>query len=187
MPVILTSALLVNVSLIASIFQKVGFPIFGEVQQGKAISGLALWLSTPTGSVIFTNPLRVLFFAIVYLLCCVLFSWLWVEISGLNAREVSKKLYQSGIQIPGFRSSKRQLYKIMKKYIPPLTILGGIFVGLLALPVANVILMPAHIIIYFYELIASLFSKLPFSRAIVGKHSFILLVIYLVIRKLCKI
>ena len=51
MPVILTSALLVNVSLIASIFQKVGFPIFGEVQQGKAISGLALWLSTPTGSV----------------------------------------------------------------------------------------------------------------------------------------
>ena len=132
MPVILTSALLVNVSLIASIFQKVGFPIFGEVQQGKAISGLALWLSTPTGSVIFTNPLRVLFFAIVYLLCCVLFSWLWVEISGLNAREVSKKLYQSGIQIPGFRSSKRQLYKIMKKYIPPLTILGGLFVGLLA-------------------------------------------------------
>ena len=132
MPVILTSALLVNVSLIASIFQKVGFPIFGEVQQGKAISGLALWLSTPTGSVIFTNPLRVLFFAIVYLLCCVLFSWLWVEISGLNAREVSKKLYQSGIQIPGFRSSKRQLYKMMKKYIPPLTILGGLFVGLLA-------------------------------------------------------
>ena len=132
MPVILTSALLVNVSLIASIFQKVGFPIFGEVQQGKAISGLALWLSTPTGSVIFTNPLRVLFFAIVYLLCCVLFSWLWVEISGLNARDVSKKLYQSGIQIPGFRSSKRQLYKIMKKYIPPLTILGGLFVGLLA-------------------------------------------------------
>ncbi len=133
MPVILTSALLVNVSLIASIFQKVGFPILGQVQQGKAVSGLALWLSTPSGlSVILTNPLRVIFYAIVYLACCVLFSWLWVEISGLNAREVSKKLYQSGIQIPGFRSSKRQLYKIMKKYIPALTVLGGLFVGLLA-------------------------------------------------------
>ena len=59
-------------------------------------------------------------------------------------------------------------------------LLGG-FVGLLALPVAKVILMPAHIIIYFYELLASLFSKLPFSRAIVGKHSFILLVIYYVV------
>ncbi|WP_461462975.1 preprotein translocase subunit SecY [Methanobrevibacter sp.] len=133
MPVILTSALLVNVSLIASIFQKVGFPILGQVQQGKAVSGLALWLSTPSGlSVILTNPLRVIFYAIIYLSCCVLFSWLWVEISGLNAREVSKKLYQSGIQIPGFRSSKRQLYKIMKKYIPALTVLGGLFVGLLA-------------------------------------------------------
>ncbi|MBO5617211.1 MAG: MBL fold metallo-hydrolase, partial [Pseudobutyrivibrio sp.] len=42
-------------------------------------------------------------------------------------------------------------------------------------------LIPAHIIIYFYELLASLFSKLPFSRAIVGKHSFILLVIYYVV------
>ena len=71
--------------------------------------------------------------AIFFLGCCVLFSWLWVEISGsLNAREVSKQLYNSGIQIPGFRSSKRQLYQIMSKYIPALTILGGLFVGILA-------------------------------------------------------
>ncbi|MDD5959358.1 preprotein translocase subunit SecY [Methanobrevibacter wolinii] len=133
MPVILTSALLVNVSLLASMFQKLGWPIFGKVEGGKAVSGLALYLSTPSGvSILFTNPLRVIFYAVFFLLFCVLFSWLWVEISGLNAKEVSKKLYQSGIQIPGFRSSKRQLYKIMKKYIPALTILGGLFVGILA-------------------------------------------------------
>ena len=83
--------------------------------------------------VLFTNPLRVVFYGIFFLACCVLFSWLWVEISGsLNAKEVSKQLYNSGIQIPGFRSSKRQLYMIMKKYIPALTILGGLFVGILA-------------------------------------------------------
>ena len=134
MPVILTSALLVNISLLASVFQKIGFPIFGEVSGGRAIRGLALWLTTPNSlSILFTNPLRVLFYAIFFLGCCVLFSWLWVEISGsLNAKEVSKKLYNSGIQIPGFRSSKRQLYQIMKKYIPALTILGGLFVGILA-------------------------------------------------------
>ncbi len=134
MPVILTSALLVNVSLIASLFQKIGFPIFGEISGGRAISGLALWLSTPNSiSVLFTNPLRVVFYAIVFLGCCVLFSWLWVEISGsLSAKEVAKQLYNSGIQIPGFRSSKRQLYKIMSKYIPALTVLGGLFVGILA-------------------------------------------------------
>lgn len=134
MPVILTSALLVNVSLLASLFQKIGFPIFGEISGGRAISGLALWLSTPNSiSVLFTNPLRVVFYAIVFLGCCVLFSWLWVEISGsLSAKEVAKQLYNSGIQIPGFRSSKRQLYKIMSKYIPALTVLGGLFVGILA-------------------------------------------------------
>ena len=133
MPVILTSALLVNVSLLASVFQKIGIPIFGTVSQGRAVSGLALYLSTPKGiSLLWTDPLRILVYAVFFLGCCALFSWLWVEISGLNAEEVSRKLYDSGIQIPGFRSSKRQLYKIMNKYIPALTILGGLFVGLLA-------------------------------------------------------
>lgn len=132
MPVILTSALLVNVSLMASVFQKLGVPILGQVEQGKAISGLAYYLTTPNASVLLTNPFRVLVYAIFFIGFCILFAWLWVEMSGLSAKEVSKQLYDSGIQIPGFRSSKRQLDKIMKKYIPALTVLGGAFVGLLA-------------------------------------------------------
>ncbi|SDA38392.1 preprotein translocase subunit SecY [Methanobrevibacter millerae] len=133
MPVILTSALLVNVSLLANVFQKIGFPILGEVNQGKAVSGLAWLLSTPNNvSMFFSEPVHVIFYAIFFLACCVLFSYLWVEISGLNAKKISEQLYSSGIQIPGFRSSKRQLYKILKKYIPALTILSGLYVGLIA-------------------------------------------------------
>lgn len=133
MPVILTSALLVNVSLIASVFQKAGFPILGTIVDGKAVSGIALYLSTPNSfSLLVTDPLRVIVYAIFFLLCCILFSYLWVEISGLNAKKVAKQLYDSGIQIPGFRSSKRQLYKILKKYIPALTIISGVFVGIIA-------------------------------------------------------
>lgn len=133
MPVILTSALLVNVTLIASVFQKIGVPILGEISGGKAINGIAYYLSTPSSaSVIITDPLHVLIYGVFYLGCCILFSWLWVEMSNLSARDVSNQLYNSGIQIPGFRSSKRQLYNIMKKYIPALTVLGGAFVGLLA-------------------------------------------------------
>ena len=133
MPVILTSALLVNVSLLANVFQKIGFPILGEIHQGKAVSGLAWLLSTPNNiSMFFTEPVHVIFYAIFFLACCVLFSYLWVEISGLNAKKISEQLYNSGIQIPGFRSSKRQLYKILKKYIPALTILSGLYVGLIA-------------------------------------------------------
>ncbi|MCL2156595.1 MAG: preprotein translocase subunit SecY [Methanobrevibacter sp.] len=132
MPVILTSALLVNVSLIASVFQRIGIPILGQVEQGRAISGLAYMLTTPSLSQILTNPIKVLVYAIFFIAFCILFAWLWVEMSGLSAKEVSKQLYSSGIQIPGFRSSKQQLDKIMKKYIPALTVLGGVFVGLLA-------------------------------------------------------
>lgn len=132
MPVILTSALLLNVQLFATLFQKLKFPIFGTISNGKAISGLALWLSTPTVSTIMTSPLQVLFFAIIFIGSCVLFAYLWVEISGIGPKQVSKQLYDMGMQIPGFRSSRGQFEKILKRYIPAITVMGGAFVGLLA-------------------------------------------------------
>ena len=133
MPVILTSALLVNVSLLASVFQKIGFPILGEISNGKAVSGIALYLSTPTDvTLLVTDPIRVIVYAIFFLACSMLFSYLWVEISSLNAKKISEQLYKSGIQIPGFRSSKRQLYKILRKYIPALTLISGLYVGIIA-------------------------------------------------------
>ena len=46
MPVILTSALLLNVQLFAAMFQKLGFPILGKISNGKAISGLAIYTYT---------------------------------------------------------------------------------------------------------------------------------------------
>ena len=115
MPVILTSALLVNVTLFANVFH-----------------GIAWLLSTPNLTMFITEPIHVLIYAIFFIVCCMLFSYLWVEISGLNAKKISEQLHSSGIQIPGFRSSKRQLYKILKKYIPALTIISGIYVGLIA-------------------------------------------------------
>jgi preprotein translocase subunit SecY len=132
MPVILTSALLLNVQLFAAMFQKLGFPIFGNVVNGKAISGLALYLTTPTYSMLATNPLQVLFYGVIFVASCVLFAWLWVELSGIGPKQVAKQLYQMGMQIPGFRSNRGQFERILKKYIPVITILGGIFVGLLA-------------------------------------------------------
>ena len=132
MPVILTSALLVNVTLFANVFQKIGVPILGHLQNGKPVDGIAWLLSTPNLTMFITEPIHVLVYAIFFIACCILFSYLWVEISGLNAKKISEQLHSSGIQIPGFRSSKRQLYKILKKYIPALTIISGIYVGLIA-------------------------------------------------------
>ena len=132
MPVILTSALLVNVTLFANLFQKIGIPILGHIEKGKAVDGIAWLLSTPNLTMFITEPLHVLVYAVFFIACCMFFSYLWVEISGLNAKKISEQLHSSGIQIPGFRSSKRQLYKILKKYIPALTIISGIYVGLIA-------------------------------------------------------
>jgi preprotein translocase subunit SecY len=133
MPVILTSALLLNVQLFAALFQKLGFPILGTVSNGKAISGVAYYLTTPYGlSSILTNPLQVAIYGVVFMASCVLFAWLWVELSNIGPKAVAKQLHGMGMQIPGFRSSRTQFERMLKKYIPAITILGGAFVGLLA-------------------------------------------------------
>ncbi|MCC7551789.1 MAG: preprotein translocase subunit SecY [Methanobacterium sp.] len=133
MPVILASALLLNVQLFAALFQKLGFPILGTISNGQAISGLAYYLTTPTSlSDLLTNPLGVAFYGVVFIALCVLFAWLWVEISGIGPKQVAKQLHGMGMQIPGFRSSRTQFERLLKKYIPAITILGGAFVGVLA-------------------------------------------------------
>lgn len=133
MPVILASALLLQVQLFATLFQRIGFPILGTVSQGQAINGLAYLLATPTNpSIIFTDPFKVVFYGVVFIALNILFAWLWVELSGIGSKQVAKQLHQMGMQIPGQRSSRAHFERILKKYIPAITILGGAFVGLLA-------------------------------------------------------
>lgn len=133
MPVILASALFLNVQLFANLFQKLGFPILGTIENGRAINGVAYMLTAPNSiDMIITDPLHVLVYAIVFIVVCILFAWLWVELSNIGPKAVAKQLHDMGMQIPGFRSSRRQFEKIMQKYIPAITILGGAFVGLLA-------------------------------------------------------
>jgi len=133
MPVILASALLLNVQLFANIFQKIGYPILGTISNGQAVSGIAYLLTPPRSlDMIFTEPLHVLVYGIVFIGICILFAILWVELSSIGPKDVAKQLHQMGMQIPGFRSSRRQFEKILKKYIPAITVLGGAFVGLLA-------------------------------------------------------
>ena len=178
MPVILTSALLVNVTLFANVFQKIGVPILGHIENGKAVDGIAWLLSTPNLTMFITEPIHVLIYAIFFIACCMFFSYIWVEISGLNAKKISEQLHSSGIQIPGFRSSKRQLYKILKKYIPALTIISGIYVGLIAfladltgaLGGGTGVLLTVGILHKLYEEMAEeqLMSSNPLLRKVLG-------------------
>ena len=109
MPVILASALFLNVQLFANLFQKLGFPILGTIENGRAINGVAYMLTAPNSiDMIITDPLHVLVYAIVFIVVCILFAWLWVELSNIGPKAVAKQLHDMGMQIPGFRSSRRQ-------------------------------------------------------------------------------
>ena len=133
MPVILVSALFMNVQLFAGVFQSLGYPILGEVSQGSAINGIAYYLTTPSNiSILWTDPLKVLVYGIVFIALSIIFALLWIEISGIGPKDVARQLSNMGVQVPGFRSSKVQFRRIMDKYIPTITVLGGAFVGLLA-------------------------------------------------------
>jgi preprotein translocase subunit SecY len=180
MPVILTSALLLNVALFATMFQKLGFPILGTISQGKAVSGIAYYLTIPRGlDSIVTEPLHVAIFGTVFIASCVLFAWLWVELSGIGPKQVAKQLQQMGMQIPGFRTSRGQFEKILKKYIPAITVMGGAFVGFLAfgadltnaLGGGTGVLLTVGIIFRLYEEIAQeqLMDMHPMLRRFLGE------------------
>ncbi|RLG97577.1 preprotein translocase subunit SecY, partial [Candidatus Bathyarchaeota archaeon] len=63
---------------------------------------------------------------------CVVFSVTWLEVGGLGPSTVAKQLVDSGMQIPGYRRSARPIESLLKRYIPPVAVLGGIIVGLIA-------------------------------------------------------
>ncbi len=91
----------------------------------------------------------------------VIFAIFWIETTNMGASAVAKQIQSSGMQIPGFRRDPRVMERVLKKYIPAITIFSGAVVGLLAAS-ANLIgtvgetsgtglLLAVGIIIQFYE------------------------------------
>jgi preprotein translocase subunit SecY len=75
---------------------------------------------------------RALIYTIIVVGVCVLFSITWLEIGGLGAENMADQLLGSGMQIPGFRRSRRPLVALLNRYIPTITIISGLVVGTLA-------------------------------------------------------
>jgi len=62
----------------------------------------------------------------------IVFSIFWVQTAGMDAKTVAKQMMSSGLQIPGFRRDERVLERLLDRYIWPLTVMGGLAVGVLA-------------------------------------------------------
>jgi preprotein translocase subunit SecY len=140
-PVILVSALVANLQLLGTLLESwLGHATFlGGFVNGQPISGLAFWLhSTPiveaaiTNSLLWQHIVQAVIHIIFYMIFSVLFAYFWVMTSGQDAKSQADRIMKSGMSIPGFRKDPRVLESILKRYVGPLTIMGGAAVGLLA-------------------------------------------------------
>jgi len=140
-PVILVSALAANFQLFGGLLENwLGHAtIIGSFQNGQAVSGMAYWIGNPNlleatirGSISWIMALQGLTHLLFYAVFSSVFAVLWVKTSGMDEYSQAKKIIASGLQIPGFRKDERILEVILSRYVMPLTVMGGLAIGVLA-------------------------------------------------------
>ena len=125
--------------------------------------GLVYYVVAPGNlSGVAQDPVRALVYAGLMITICVFFAVTWVEVGGMDSRTVAKQLVDSGMQIEGFRRSYSPIEQLLSRYIPTVTIMGGLIVGALAsfsdfmgaFGSGTGILLTVGIIQQYYELLA---------------------------------
>ncbi len=147
MPVIFTATLIASMQFWGLSLYNMGYPILGSyktitdnagIERQVPESGLVYYLNPPQLRQLITNGLKsdyvtsLIVYASFMIIGSVLFSLLWINIGGQGAESVADQLISAGLNIPGFRSSRAILIKVLDRYIKPLTILGGATVGAVA-------------------------------------------------------
>lgn len=138
-PVILVAALMANVQLWARLLQNWGHPLLGTFSGSMPATGFVAWMQSPalvelaiTGSLRGTDIGHAAVYALFMIFGSIVFSYFWVQTSGMDAKSQAKQIMASGLQVPGFRRDERIMEHILKRYITPLTIMGAALVGFLA-------------------------------------------------------
>jgi len=115
------------------------FGFLGHFVDGQAISGLAFWMGSTNILELFIRGglLPKYFFQafthiLVFMFFSTIFAVFWVKTAGMDAKAQAQKIAASGLQVAGFRQDIRILESILDRYIMPLTIMGGMAIGLLA-------------------------------------------------------
>src|SRR3989338_5576414 len=135
-----------NLQLFAGLLQNwLGHPTFlGNMVNGVPVSGLLFWIGSTNiveriiqGSWENVLLLQTLGHIAFFMFFAALFSVFWVKTSGMDAMSQAENILKSGLQIPGFRKDKRVLESILSRYVMPLTIMGGLAIGLLSAAADN--------------------------------------------------
>ena len=142
LPLILVRALQANVQMIGILLYNAGFTWVGTYVNNQPTSGLMYYLAPINGPSnwlpgVAQNPawqvaLRSGIDISVMVVGGVIFALFWVETTGMGPKAVSEQIQSSGMSIPGFRRDPKIIERVMKRYIPKVTVIGGAFIGLLA-------------------------------------------------------
>ncbi|RKD94729.1 preprotein translocase subunit SecY [Halopiger aswanensis] len=147
LPMILVRALQANIQMLGQILnsQWAGMPTWlGQYTDGQAVGGFFYYLSpiySPQDWMWWTGAVtqeawQVLIRVSVDLTFMIvggaIFAVFWVETTDMGPEATAQQIQNSGMQIPGFRQNVGVIEKVMERYIPQVTVIGGALVGLLA-------------------------------------------------------
>lgn len=194
LPMILVRVLQANIQMIGMFLSNAGITIFGEFQGQMPVNGLMwyiapinapqdwMWWLSELGHAPWEIMLRMGIDITVMVVGGAIFALFWVKTAGLDSKDVARQIQRSGMQIPGYRRSEQVLVKYLDRYIPRITVIGGVFIGLLSV-VANLfgvigavggtgLLLAVSITYRLYEEVASqqIMEMYPFMRGFFGKE-----------------
>ncbi len=102
-------------------------------QQYQPSGGLVYYVVPPRSiALVAQDPIRALVYTLLLIIGCVFFAVTWVEVGGMDSAAVARQLLDSGMQIEGFRRSEIPIRQMLERYIPTVTIVGAILIGLIA-------------------------------------------------------
>jgi preprotein translocase subunit SecY len=194
LPMILVRVLQANIQMIGLFLNNVGITIFGTFDGQTPVSGLMyylapingpsdwMWWVTDLGHAPWEVLLRMGIDIVFMVVGGAVFALFWIKTAGLDSKDVARQIQNSGMSIPGYRRNPQVLEKYLDRYIPRVTVIGGVFIGILSV-IANLfgvigavsgtgLLLTVSITYRLYEEIASqqIMEMYPFMRTFFGKE-----------------
>ncbi len=194
LPMILVRVLQANIQMVGMFLSNVGITILGVFNGQTPVSGLMwylapingptdwMWWATDLGHAPWEVLLRLGIDITFMVVGGAIFALFWIKTAGLDSKDVARQIQGSGMSIPGYRRNPQVLEKYLDRYIPRVTIIGGVFIGILSV-IANLfgvigavsgtgLLLTVSITYRLYEEIASqqIMEMYPFMRTFFGKE-----------------
>ena len=194
LPMILVRVLQANIQMVGMFLSNIGITVFGTFVGTQPINGIMWYLAPvngphdwmwwaydllhPAWQIIVRLGIDITFMVV----GGAIFALFWIKTAGLDSKDVARQIQLSGMSIPGYRRNLQVLEKYLDRYIPKVTVIGGVFIGVLSV-VANLfgviggvsgtgLLLTVSITYRLYEEIASqqIMEMYPFMRTFFGKE-----------------